>query len=78
MMLMTRLLLPCHQHGIKATEKEFTNLKEALKKDPQAFMQSAMAGSGATFRMAPGGPKDKILISQGPVINNPLELPEKK
>ena len=64
--------------GIKATEKEFTNLKEALKKDPQAFMQSAMAGSGANIRMAPGGPKDKIMISQGPVINNPLELPEKK
>ncbi|MFD0763625.1 GLPGLI family protein [Mucilaginibacter lutimaris] len=64
--------------GIKASEKEFTNLKDAMKKDPQAFMQSAMAASGATFKMAPGGPKDKIQIAQGPVINNPLELPEKK
>jgi hypothetical protein len=32
--------------GIKTSEKEFTNLKDALKKDPQAFMQSAMAGIG--------------------------------
>ncbi|MBD1386001.1 GLPGLI family protein [Mucilaginibacter rigui] len=64
--------------GIKASEKEFTNLKDAMKKDPQAFMQSALAGSGASFKVAPGGSKDKIQVSSGPVINNPLELPEKK
>ncbi|MES2268304.1 MAG: GLPGLI family protein [Bacteroidota bacterium] len=64
--------------GIKASEKEFTNLKDAMKKDPQAFMQSALAGSGATFKMAPGGPKDKMQIAQSVDINNPLELPEKK
>jgi GLPGLI family protein len=64
--------------GIKASEKEFTNLKDAMKKDPQAFMQSAMAGSGASFKITPGRTNDKIKIGQGPVINNPLELPEKK
>jgi GLPGLI family protein len=68
--------------GIKASEKEFTNLKEAMKKDPQAFMQSAMGGSGASFKMASGTgigvSNTKIQVSQGPVINNPLELPEKK
>lgn len=67
--------------GIKASEKEFTNLKEAMKKDPQGFMQTAMGGSGANFRMAPtmGGPSTtKFQVGAGPVINNPIELPEKK
>ncbi len=36
--------------AVKTTEKEFTNLKEAMRKDPQAFMQSAMAGSGMAMR----------------------------
>jgi len=65
--------------GIKASEKEFTNLKEAMKKDPQAFMQAAMGGSGANVRMnANPNSTSKFQVSQGPVINNPLELPEKK
>jgi GLPGLI family protein len=65
--------------GIKASEKEFTNLKEAMKKDPQGFMQTALGGSGASVRMAPGANStSKFQVSQGPVINNPLELPEKK
>ncbi|QHS55533.1 GLPGLI family protein [Mucilaginibacter sp. 14171R-50] len=65
--------------GIKTTEKEFTKLKEAMKKDPAAFMQSAMAASGATMRIAPGvNTNMKFQVANGPVINNPLELPEKK
>ena len=65
--------------GIKTTEKEFANLREAMRKDPNAFAQSAMAGSMANFQ--PGqGPKTniKIQIGPGPAINNPIELPEKK
>lgn len=73
--------------AVKTTEKEFANLREAMRKDPNAFAQSAMAGSGASFRAAPGGGGGdgpggggmKIQINgSGPVINNPLELPEKK
>jgi GLPGLI family protein len=64
-------------NGIKATEKEFTNLKEAMKKDPSAFMQSAMAGSANNFKTSPNT-NMKFQVGSGPIINNPLELPEKK
>jgi GLPGLI family protein len=73
--------------AVKTTEKEFKHLEEAMKKDPNAFAQSAMAGSGGGMRMGPGGgpggsgggSKMDIRISgNGPVVNNPLELPEKK
>jgi GLPGLI family protein len=67
--------------GIKTNEKEFNQLKDAMRKDPQAFMQSAMAGSGANFKMN-GAPSPnvttKIQVASGPVENNPIELPEKK
>lgn len=70
-------------NGIKTTQKEFDNLREAMRKDPQAFMQSAMAGmgGGVKFNRADGsGPQ--MNIKMGPpdktVINNPIELPEKK
>jgi GLPGLI family protein len=74
-------------NAVKTTEKEFKNLQEAMRKDPNAFAQSAMAGSGVNFRAAPGGggapggPGGGMQIRMngtGPVINNPLELPEKK
>jgi hypothetical protein len=71
----TIIALPAN--GIKTNEKEFTNLKEAMKKDPNAFMQSAMAASGNTFKANPNS-SSKMQFSPGPVINNPLELPEKK
>lgn len=64
--------------AIKTTEKEFANLQEAMRKDPNAFAQSMVnahaAGQGG------GRPAPKIDIKVGPpqVINNPIELPEKK
>ncbi|MGF7081585.1 GLPGLI family protein [Mucilaginibacter sp. UYCu711] len=68
--------------AVKTTEKEFKNLQEAMRKDPNAFVQSAMAGSGASFKSAPdggsGGGMRIQVKGDGPVINNPLELPEKK
>ncbi|WP_454801574.1 GLPGLI family protein [Mucilaginibacter phyllosphaerae] len=64
-------------NGIKTNNKEFNNLKEAMKKDPAAFIQSAMAGSASNFK--PGSINNsKFNVNSGPVINNPLELPEKK
>jgi len=66
--------------AIKTTEPEFAKLKEAMHKDPNAFLQSAMAGSGAN--MSPNGPQTHMSISikpgPRPVENNPIELPEKK
>jgi len=68
--------------AVKTTEKEFKNLQEAMKKDPQAFAQSAMAGSGMNMHPAGGGAGPgqsmNIKVGEGPKINNPLELPEKK
>jgi GLPGLI family protein len=70
--------------AVKTTDKEFKNLQEAMRKDPQAFMQSAMAGAGMNMRPAGGvvngGPITTMRVNSapGPVINNPLELPEKK
>ncbi|MDB5004558.1 MAG: hypothetical protein JWQ34_2783 [Mucilaginibacter sp.] len=68
--------------AVRTTEKEFNNLLDAMRKDPNAFAQGAMAGMrGGAPGGAPGsgGPVMKInLNGSGPVINNPLELPEKK
>ncbi|NNU34351.1 GLPGLI family protein [Mucilaginibacter sp. S1162] len=67
-------------NAVKTTEKEFKNLQEAMRKDPNAFAQAAMAGSGGSFRAAPDGGSSNMRIrvnGKGPVINNPLELPEK-
>jgi GLPGLI family protein len=66
--------------GIKTTEKEFVNLREAMKKDPDAFVHSAMGGSGGNMQFNRSGPQQniKLKIGDGPIINNPIELPEKK
>ena len=63
--------------SIKTTDKEFTKLQDAMRKDPDAFVQAMMASSGMN---GPGnGPRPQIKIKIGPqpVINNPIELPEK-
>jgi GLPGLI family protein len=74
-------------NATKTTDKEFAKLEEAFKKDPNAFAQSMMAarGGGGPGPTAGGptsdrGPGMKIDIKKGsgPVINNPLELPEKQ
>lgn len=65
--------------AIKTTQKEIDKLKEARDKDPQGFMNAQMAARGinsnvnVTSRVitAPGGAKKMV-------INNPIELPEKK
>jgi GLPGLI family protein len=66
--------------AIKTTDKEFTKLQEAMRKDPDAFVQAMMASSGMNAQS--NGPRsaDKIKIKVGPppVINNPIELPEKQ
>jgi hypothetical protein len=65
-------------NAIKTTQKEFKKLQEAMHKDPQAFADAIMAGQGGNM---PGkGPKMNIKVKAGPqaMINNPIELPEKK
>ena len=61
-------------HAIKTTEKEFDKLKLALRKNPQALAQSVRAGN------SDGAPKEDKVVNAplpGPIINNPIELPEK-
>jgi len=63
--------------SIKTTDKEFTKLQDAMRKDPDAFVQAMMASSGMN---GPGNgprPQIKIRIGPQPVINNPIELTEK-
>lgn len=64
--------------AIKTSEKEFGKLQDAMRKDPDAFVQAMMASSGMN---GPGNgphPQIKIKIGPQPVNNNPIELPEKK
>jgi GLPGLI family protein len=63
--------------AIKTTDKEFTKLDAAMRKDPNAFVQSMMAAHNAN-RPA-GSDPIRINIKMGPeqVINNPIELSEK-
>jgi len=73
----TLIALPAS--GIKTTEKEFKNLQEAMRKDPDAFMQSALAASGINMHGvgAPGTVTKMKINPAKEVINNPIELPEK-
>lgn len=77
-------------NAIKTTTKELNELKEIMRKDPQAFAQSQMAAmqSGGGGRISIGAGSPNVITSvnvQGPpagaaknVTNNPIELPEKK
>ncbi|MES2277058.1 MAG: GLPGLI family protein [Bacteroidota bacterium] len=73
--------------AVKTTPKQYDDLRAAMLKDPQAFMNSMMAGSNMGGGMNMGGgrvvttgtPIMRVNTNgSGPVINNPLELPEKK
>jgi len=66
--------------AIRTTEKEFSKLQDAMRKDPDAFVQAMMASSGMNGPRGGNGPgQNKIKIKIGPqaVNNNPIELPEK-
>lgn len=75
----TEIKLP--SNAVKATRKELDKLKEAREKDPQGFINAQLAANGisitgqnTTFRAASSAPSSKPKI----VVNNPIELPEKK
>ncbi len=59
--------------GLKTTEKEYTRLKEAMKNDPQGFMNNTFAAAGSSARV--------YITSRGTpaknIINNPIELTNK-
>jgi GLPGLI family protein len=59
--------------SIKTTQKEFDKTREAMRKDPNGVVQAINAGNGPKVDHVKMGPP-----LMGPVINNPIELPEKK
>lgn len=67
--------------AVKTTQKELDKLKDARAKDPQGFMQAQMAGSGMNISVKStqvGSISTAASITSKTVINNPIELPEKK
>jgi GLPGLI family protein len=66
------------KNAIKTTDKEFSKLQEAMRKDPDAFVQSMMAAHNANRPAGSDQMKINIKMGPQPVINNPIELPEKK
>jgi GLPGLI family protein len=66
--------------AIKSTEKEFAKLQQAAEKDPNSVAQALMAAQGGG-PAGGDGPKikmDMVRMRPGPVLNNPIELPEKQ
>ena len=64
--------------AIRTTQKEFDKLRAAMEKDPAAFAQAINTANS----QGDGGNKDHLIVNAGkkgtgPVINNPIELPEK-
>jgi len=61
-------------NGIKTTDKELMQLQNAMRKDPDVLVQSMKATAQNN-----GGPQPDIDIKGGsrPILNNPIELPEK-
>jgi GLPGLI family protein len=63
---------------VKATQQEFDKLLETMMKDPAAFAHAMNAANSHS-----DGPKADIIVAgpkhpgPGPVLNNPIELPEK-
>ncbi|MFB9843352.1 GLPGLI family protein [Mucilaginibacter ginsenosidivorans] len=58
--------------GIKTTNKEFEKLQAVMRRDPNAFAQAMTGGKGSD------GPKLDRKAGPGILINNPIELPEKR
>jgi GLPGLI family protein len=65
------------EKGIKTTDKEFTRLQETARTDPDAYAKLMSAQNGG---MGDNGPRMSFSLKRGgvPVVNNPIELPEKK
>lgn len=61
--------------SIKTTQKEFNKLLEAMKKDPDGFINASLAGQGHSVSGQKVVNKSKFITEP---VNNPIELPEVK
>jgi GLPGLI family protein len=66
------------KNAIKTTDKEFTKLEAAMRKDPDAFVQSQVAARNANLPAGADNIRMKIKVGPQAVVNNPVELPDKK
>lgn len=67
--------------AVKTTRKELDKLKAAQAADPQGFMNAQLAGSGVKIGAASSSTSFRSAGGTAPakfVVNNPIELPEKK
>jgi hypothetical protein len=65
----------------KITPQEFAKLQETARKDPEAFLRLIIGPPNGVTAGGNGpvnGPKIDMKPGSQPVINNPIELPEKK
>lgn len=69
-------LIGLPKDAIKTTEAEFARFKDLSQKNPEAFSKALTMQNGGV----PGGkgPQIDIKPTPAPMINNPIELPEKK
>jgi len=69
-------LISLPKDAIQTTDTEFERFKELSQKNPEAFSKALTMQNGGI----PGksGPQIDIRPAPAPVINNPIELPEKK
>ena len=65
------------KNAIKTTDKEFTKLDAAMRKDPDAFVQSQVAMHNANRPAGADPVRIDIKMGPQPVVNNPIELPQK-
>lgn len=64
--------------AIRATRKELDKLKAARDKDPMGFMKTQAAASGRTITVQGSRISGPTSSTPKIVLNNPIELPEKK
>jgi len=71
-------LIKLPDNATKTTDSAFAKLQAAFRKDPNAFAQSMMTAHGGGMA-GDNGPRPKmdLRVAPAPVINNPIELPEK-
>lgn len=65
------------KNAIKTTDKEFNKVQAAMRKDPDAFVQSQMAARNENLPAGGDHIKMNIKVGPQPVVNNPIELPGK-
>lgn len=66
------------KNAVKTTDKEFTKLDAAMRKDPDAFVQSQVAMHNANRPAGTDPVRINIKMGPPPVVNNPIELLDKK